>query len=53
MMIFPYWKYIGPEKLKKSAENFVEKKLRGFFFLQTLEIPKKLLQIYCCQNFLQ
>ena len=52
MMIFPYWKYIGPEKLKKSAENFEEKKLRGSF-LHTLEIPKKLLQIYCYQNFLQ
>ena len=30
---------------------FLEKKIKRTLFLQTLEIPKKLLQIYCYQDF--
>ena len=38
-------------KIEKSAEKFSKKKIKRPLFLQTLEIPKKLLQIYCYQNF--
>ena len=40
-----------PEKQKKLWKNLVRKKIKRTLFLQTLEIPKKLLQIYCYQNF--
>ena len=40
------------QKIEKSAEKLEEeKKIKKTLFLQTLEIPKKLLQIYCYQNF--
>ena len=39
------------EKMKKVRKNLVRKKIKRTLFLQTLEIPKKLLQIYCYQNF--